>query len=412
MNVPRHFSSLARRSSDPPISWLMKTALERPHLISLAAGFTDNATLPVAEVSAILRELLRHPSAARAALQYGTTAGSVALRAELARRCRQQDCRGNISAADIIITNGSQQLLYILSEILGDTGDIVLVEDPTYFVYLGIVEAMGLRAFGFHGVAALAARLEWLKRRGWLPRLKLLYLVTYFRNPTGHTWSLDEKREALAIVRHYERAAGHPIYLLEDAAYRDLRFAGNDVPSFRSLDAHRVLYTNTLTKPFATGLKLGYGVLPPPVMRHALRAKGNHDFGSANFLQVILARTLADGLYDRHLPVIAAAYRRKRDAMVRALDVHFPSSARYETPGGGLYVWVELEPRIQTGAKSRLFRRALEAGVFYVPGELCYATDPTRPVPRHGMRLSFGASSVAQIGQGVRRLAGAIAARG
>jgi 2-aminoadipate transaminase len=198
---------MARRSSDPTISWLMKTALERPRLISLAAGFTDNATLPVAEVAAITRDLLRHPASERASLQYGTTAGSPELRNELARRCERS------AADDVIVTNGSQQLLYILSEILCDAGDIVLLEDPTYFVYLGILEAMGTRAFGFHGIEALAARLEWLKKRGLLPRLKMLYLVTYFRNPTGYTWSLDEKHEALALVRHYERAAGHPIPL-------------------------------------------------------------------------------------------------------------------------------------------------------------------------------------------------------
>ena len=390
---------MARRSSEPPISWLMKTALERPHLISLAAGFTDNATLPVAEVAAITRALLRNPASERTALQYGTTAGSTELRGELARRCERS------TADDVIVTNGSQQLLYILSEILCDRGDIVLLEDPTYFVYLGIVEAMGIRAFGFHGVEALAARLEWLKKRRLLPRLKMLYLVTYFRNPTGYTWSLDEKRAALALVRRYERDAGHPIYILEDAAYRNMRFEGNDVPSFRSLDTRRVLYTSTLTKPFATGLKLGYGALPAPVMRHALRAKGNHDFGSSNFLQAILTRALADGLYDRHLPVIAAAYRRKRDAMISALDAHFPSSAHYETPGGGLYVWVELDKRTQTGAKSRLFQRALDAGVFYVPGEMCFAADPTRSVPRNGMRLSFGAQSVEKIREGIRLLA-------
>jgi 2-aminoadipate transaminase len=356
---------MARRSSEPPISWLMKTALERPNLISLAAGFTDNATLPVAEVAAITRDLLRHPASARVALQYGTTAGSPELRRQLARRCEQA------TAADVIITNGSQQLLYILSEILCDAGDIVLVEDPTYFVYLGIVEAMGIRAFGFHGVEALKTRLEWLKRHRLLSRLKMLYLVTYFRNPTGYTWSLDEKREALALVRRYEREAGHPIYILEDAAYRHMRFEGDDVPSFRALDSRRVLYTSTLTKPFATGLKLGYGVLPASVMRHTLRAKGNHDFGSSNFLQAILTRAFTDGLYDRHLPVIADAYRRKRDAMVNALHHYFPASARYETPRGGLYVWAELDKHTPTGMKSRLFRRALDAGVFYVPGEMC-----------------------------------------
>ena len=412
IGAPRHFSGLAKRSGDPPISWLMRLALERKDLISLAAGFTDNETLPVDAIAALTQEVLSKPKTAHAALQYGMTIGLPQLRHQLLRRWQQQDGvrSSQITADDIVVTNGSQQLLYLASEVLCDPGDIVLVEDPTYFVYLGIVEAMGVRAVGFESIASLKSKLENLKRRRLLPRLKLLYLVTYFQNPTGRTWSLEQKRETQAIVKHYERAAGHPIYIVEDAAYRDLRFEGEDVPSFKSLDTRndRVAYTNTLTKPFATGIKLGYGILPPTLMRVVLRSKGNHDFGSSNFLQTILARALAEGLYERHLPRIAAAYRRKRDAMVTGLDATLPKSARYETPHGGLYVWVRLEPRTHTGASSLPFRRALKAGVLYVPGEMCYCCNPSRPIPRNYMRLSFGAPTIPQIKKGIRLLTNAL----
>lgn len=385
----------------------MKLALERPELISLAAGFTDNDTLPVAEVAAVTRDLLRHPRAARAALQYGTTPGLPALRHELVRRLRQQDGETRATADDVIVTGGSQELLYLTTEALCDPGDIVIVEDPTYFVYLGIIEALGLRAVGFDTLDRLKTRLQELKNRRQLARLKLLYLVTYYQNPTGRTWSLEAKREALALVKHYERAAGHPIYLVEDAGYRDLRIEGDDVASFLSLDSRgdRVVYSNTLSKPFATGLRLGYGVVPSALRRAVLRSKGNHDFGSANFLQAILARALAGGLYARHLPVLAAGYRRKRDAMLAALAAHFPATARYEKPLGGMFVWVTL-PGVNTGVNGRFFRRALAAKVLYVPGAMCYAADPSRPVPTDNLRLSFGASSGAQLRQGVRRLAG------
>ena len=156
--APRHFSALARRSSDPPISWLMKLKLERPDLISLAVGFTDDETLPVEEVATLTREILSKPKTARAALQYGTTVGLPQLRHEILRRWLRQD-RITQSPAhrsrcdDCIVTTGSQQLLYLLSEVLCDPGDIVIVEDPTYFVYLGIVEAMGIRAVGFDPIS-------------------------------------------------------------------------------------------------------------------------------------------------------------------------------------------------------------------------------------------------------------------
>jgi len=412
--APRHFSALARRSAEPPISWLMKLALDRPDLISLAAGFTDNGTLPVEEVRQITRDILRRPQTARPALQYGTSLGLPQLRHEIWRRWQRQDQiagrRSPVTANDVIVTNGSQQLLYLITEVLCDSGDVVLVEDPTYFVYLGIIEAMGIRAVGFGSTSSLKSKLESLKRRRLLPRLKLLYLVTYFQNPTGRTWSLDAKRETLDIVKRYERAAGHTLYIVEDAAYRDLRFEGQDIPSFKTLDPGnaRVGYTNTLTKPFATGIKIGYGILPPALMRAVLHSKGNHDFGSSNFLQAVLGRALAGGLYERHLPRIAAAYRRKRDVMVAQLCASFPNRARYEKPHGGLYVWVELDSRVKTGLKSKLFQRALDAGVLYVPGELCYCSDPSRPIPQNGIRLSFGGPTIQQIQKGVRLLADAL----
>ncbi|MGA2220505.1 MAG: PLP-dependent aminotransferase family protein [Verrucomicrobiia bacterium] len=444
-NAPRHFSALAKRSSEPPISWLMKLALDRPDLISLAVGFTDNETLPVEEVGALTRAILQRPKTARAALQYGTTIGLLQLRRELLRRWQKQDgiSKSRITTDDIVVTDGSQQLLYLVSEVLCDPGDIVIVEDPTYFVYLGIVEAMGIRAVGFDSISYLKSKLDDLKRRRLLSRLKMLYLVTYFQNPTGRTWSLEMRRELLAIVKHYERAAGHPVYIVEDAAYRDLRFEGDPaVAGFKSLDLRneRVIYTNTLTKPFATGFRIGYGILPPSLGRAVLRSKGNHDFGTSNFLQTILARALAEGVYDRHLPIIADGYRRKRDVMMEELERAFGCSgasakrrnsdamlticasqkrgytnteegvhkALFNKPHGGMYVWVELDPGVNTGVKSRLFKRALDAGVLYVPGEMCYCNDPSRPIPQNCMRLSFGAPTIQQIQKGIRLLANAL----
>jgi len=406
--APRHFSAAAQRSSDPPISWLMKLALERPSHVNLAAGFTDNETLPVAEVAGHARELLRDAKAARAALQYGTTIGLPALREQLARRLQAR--AEPVAAANIIITNGSQQLLWLVTEALCDAGDIVGAEDPTYFVYLGITEAIGARTFGFNSVSNLQARLEKLKQQGQLARLKLLYLVTYFQNPTGHTWSLAEKREAWAVVKHYERAAGHPIYILEDAGYRDLRIEGADVTSFLPLDPRRqrVIYSSTLSKPFATGLRLGYAAVPPLLLDAVLRSKGNQDFGSANFLQTLLSRALASGDYERHLPVLSQSYRQKRDALVSGLRAHLPV-ARFETPRGGLFVWAELPGKQKTGFRSGFFARALAAGVLYVPGEICFCADDERAAPRHAMRLSFGAAQPAELVRGTQLLSQALA---
>src|SRR5688572_25104002 len=168
-------SDLARRTREPAISWLMKLTLDRPRLISLAAGFTDNESLPVGEAAELLHDVLKPGKRGQTALQYGSTAGDARLRERTLRRIEKLDGVSTGYAADnALITHGSQQLLYMLTEALCDPGDIVLVEDPTYFVYLGILQSHGLQARAVQltpkglDIAHLETVLERLKRRGEL----------------------------------------------------------------------------------------------------------------------------------------------------------------------------------------------------------------------------------------------------
>jgi 2-aminoadipate transaminase len=431
-------SAMGQRTTEPPISWLMQAALSRPNLISLAAGFTDNPSLPVAETRALLNQILRWPGTGQSALQYGSTAGDPALRRLTAEHLRKLDERATIGAGvmecrsdgvvsstpqhsstppphserRLLITSGSQQLLYMTTEALCDEGDIVLVEDPTYFVYLGILQSRGLRARGIRlerdglDLAHLENVLQSLKRNGDLRRVKLLYLVSYFQNPTGVTTCLGKKRGILRLLRQFERAAGHPIYLLEDAAYRELRFSGGDVPSALMVHgaAGRVIYAGTFTKPFATGARVGYGVLPEPLFTAVKHIKGNHDFGTANLLQQLFARALGSETYGRHVARLQKRYAHKARVMRQALEKYFPSAVEWWEPAGGLYFWARLPKGISTSVKSKVFQAALKRDMLYVPGELCYADDPSRRKPDHEMRLSFGNASEADLREGIKRL--------
>lgn len=419
-------SERGRLCQAPPIAWLMHKALERPQIISLAAGFTDNETLPVREVVSLVREVMKTPGEARQALQYGYTAGHPGLRQLTLERLLSADAAAlkqspsplaggpaaHAVADRMLITNGSQQLLYLMSEALCDKGDIVLVEDPTYFVFLGILQSHGLRSRTVRmtptgiDLEHLERVLEDLRQKGDLPHLKFLYLVTYFQNPTGLTTSYETKAGALRLLRKYERWAGHPIYLLEDAAYRELRIEGDDVPSALTLKGlnERVIYTGTYSKPFATGVKVGYSVLPEPLFTVANRIKGNHDFGTSSLLQHLLWHALTSCRYERHVAVLRRRYKIKADAMLSAIREHFPSRMTWTEPRGGLYVWASAPRPFTTGAKSALFQEALKKDVLFVPGEFCYADDPTRRKPASGMRLSFGNASEEQIHEGIQRL--------
>jgi 2-aminoadipate transaminase len=414
---PHALSDLGRRTADPPISWLMKMTLDHPQLVSLAAGFTDSASLPVRETRKLLNHLLRSSRSGQIALQYGSTPGDPRLRTLTANRLRDQDAAQTRLAQNriydperLLITHGSQQLLYMMSEALCNPGDIVLVEDPTYFVCLGIAQSHGLHCRGIRlhpdglDLDHLEQILEQLRKKHLLPRLKLLYLVTYFQNPSGATTSLAKKTALLHLLRRYEPDAGHPLYLLEDAAYRELRFSGQDVPSALTCSPSRVIYTGTYSKPFATGARVGFGILPDPLHKVVLRIKGNHDFGTANLLQQLLAHALDSQVYSQHLALLRKRYARKARIMAQAIQEHFPNNVRWDPAQGGLYLWVQLPTNINTSAQQSLFQEALRQNVLYVPGNLCYAKDPSRRPPTHQMRLSFGGASEPDIRQGIRRL--------
>jgi 2-aminoadipate transaminase len=414
-------SQLAHHTTEPAISWLIKLTLEHPNLVSLAAGFTDTESLPLEEARELLNDVLRSPRRGRPALQYGLTVGDPLLREFTAGHLRKADRqRGTLvyDPARTIITGGSQQLLYMTAEALCDTGDIVLVEDPTYFVFLGITESHGLRCRGIRlehdgiDLEHLEEVLEELKRSGELRRVKMLYLVSYFQNPTGRTTAFAKKRAALELLRKYERAAGHVLYLVEDAAYRELRFSGDDEQSALASDfADRVIYVGTYSKPFATGARVGFGILPEPVFTAVSRIKGNHDFGTSNLLQQLLSRALESGAYERHLPVLRKRYAAKAARMVKAIQKHFPIEVKWDEPSGGLYVWAQLPAGLKSGVKSKLFQMALKRGVLYVPGELCYCNDSSRRKPNSEMRLSFGGAKDKEIPLGIERLGRVVAAQ-
>jgi 2-aminoadipate transaminase len=420
-SVSVHLSTRALQTADQPISYFMQQAVENPNLISLAAGLVDPISLPAHDVRTALDEILSRPAAARAALQYGTTQGYAPLRERLLARTVALDDAAPADLAlttdDVVLTTGSQQLLYILGELLLDPGDLVITEAPSYFVYQGTLDSLGARTLSVpmdeHGMNtdALERLLARLERSGELARLRMIYTVDYFQNPSGLTLSLPRRQHLVELARRYSRH--HRLFILEDAAYRELRYDGPDLPSVKSFDTDNghVILAMTFSKPCAPGLKTGYGILPRDLMAPLLRLKGNHDFGSNNLTQHLLDRLLSSGAYDRHVAELCDVYHGKRAALLEALAEEFPagSGVRWTRPDGGLYVWLTFPPGIDTGPQSRLMHAALREGVLYVPGQFCYVTGEGSTIPTNEARLSFGVAEPEQLREGIRRLARACA---
>lgn len=409
-------SGRSRRTTDSPISYFIQKAVETPGLISLAAGLVDESAFPSEEIAAVVAEILADPKASKSALQYGSTVGLPSLRRRvLDHVCESDGIRpgdANLAAEDVVLTTGSQQMLYILSELLLDPGDLVIAEAPSYFVFHDCLKSAGATVVpvpmddGGMCMEALAETLERLDRKGDLKRLKLIYTVDYFQNPTGLTMAKDRRPKLVDLAKRYSKY--HRLLILEDAAYRELRYDGEDVPSIKSFDAgnEHVVYASTFSKPCAPGLKTGYAIVPRDLVKPIANLKGSHDFGSSNLCQHILDKLLETRAFQRHVEVLRGVYRTKRDAMVGALAKEFADwpAVRFTRADGGFYSWLTFPEAVDTGRNGELVERSICEGVLYVPGEHAHVPDEQGRLPKNEIRLCFGVEEPPQIVEGIRRL--------
>ncbi|MBK1877162.1 PLP-dependent aminotransferase family protein [Pelagicoccus mobilis] len=391
----------------------MTLAIQQPHLLSLAAGFTDNATLPLEEISKIAVELGEQGD--RSVLQYGANQGSLELREILTRRLSDQDrFETPLDVSSSLITNGSQQALYLAVQALCDEGDIVLVEQPTYFVFLEMLRGLGVEAVsmpmssnGDVDVDGLKAQLSNFEKAGKINRVKAVYLVSYYANPSGHSVSRSCKSGVLKALEAY----GGQIALFEDAAYRELYYetpfeSESCLALSEGAESVPVFYSTTLTKPFATGLKVGFSYCTHAEwLARMLAIKGQQDFGTANYNQALLARAFKKGVFDSHLSMLRKSYHEKMVVLDSVLSGPLSEVGwTWERPSGGLYLWLTAPEGTETGFDSDFHKAAIEAGVLYVPGELCHA----QVEPRNKVRLSFGVLSGEELVQAAERFLAAV----
>ena len=405
-----NFSTLGERAQPPTIAKLMAMALENPELLSIAAGFTDTSNLPVDSIEQAVSEMVSRPGPPEF-LQYGSNQGRPELRRMLAEHLSLQEPA--LDKAEIqrgaFITNGSQQALYLAVQVLCDPGDIILVDRPSYFVFLEMLKGLGVEAVSIptdaNGLVdgdGLAEVLSEMRATGRTEKLKAVYFVSYFSNPSGR--SLTEKEKS--VIAEQLTVADLVVPVIEDAAYRDLYYREPwPAPSVLSISAWAdfpKLYTSTLTKPFATGLKVGFATCTDPEWRaKMLHVKAHHDFGTANFNQALFEQVLSDGGFRDQLRKIRPAYESK----MRTLDMALKDAGlvdlgwKWDQPAGGIYLWLTAPSGIDTALDSEFCHACVEAGVLYVPGELCYGDD----APIDTIRLSFGVLEHEQLQEAAKR---------
>lgn len=388
-----YFTRATRGAERSMIRELLKMA-GRPNIISFAPGLPDPATFPVDEIREVTQEVLA--TAAARALQYSTTEGDPQLREQLVNWMAKDGIA--VGRDDILITTGSQQALDIVGRVFLDPGDVIVCELPSYLGGLQAFRAYEVEMIGVpqddDGIdqQQLADVLTRLRREGRRP--KFIYVVPDFQNPSGITWSRRRREALLDLAREFGTL------IVEDNPYREMRFLGVAPPPVAALDRDgRTLYLSTFSKTVAPGLRIGWIAAPQPIIERCVTVKQGMDLCSPAFTQAIAAALLARGALLARLPAVVERYRRKREAMLEALQREMPQGISWTRPEGGLFLWVRLPEDLDATA---LLRTAMEEeGVAYVPGQPFHCDGSGR----NTMRLNFSYPSEDEIKDGIARLA-------
>jgi 2-aminoadipate transaminase len=332
-------------------------------------------------------------------LQYGPTRG---FRPLLDAIIGIMDARGvKTSVEQLLVTTGSQQGLDLVARVLLDPGDVVLVELPTY---TGAITAFGNVQASMVGVPQEADGIDldaldatWLRLVAEGRRVRVLYLVPNFQNPTGLLIGLEKRRRLL------EWAERRNVLLVEDDPYRELYFEDSaseaDVRPIRAEDAGgRVVYLSSFSKTLAPGYRVAWIDAPPALAAKFEIAKQAEDLCTGALDQRVVYEACRRGLLARQLPKLRRHYQEKRDVMVEALRSEFGETVTWPAPRGGFFLWATLPGLIDTDA---MIVRAVENGVIYVAGEAFFVS----PAGRNFIRLAFSAASHEKIREGVARLA-------
>ncbi|GIV80251.1 PLP-dependent aminotransferase family protein [Litorilinea aerophila] len=360
-----------------------------------AVAYPDPETLPLDELVEGLRQALAEEG--RDLAIYHHRQGYPPLREYVANKlARDRDI--HVSPDDIILGDGSSQPIHMIVETLVDPGDVLLTED---FVYSGTLNTMRRFRADIRGVPcdeqgmlpdALEAAIRQARAEG--KRVKFIYTVPTFQNPQGWTMPLERRQAMVELAQRYD------VPILEDDCYVDLRYEGSDVPSLYALDGTgRVMYVASFSKIIAPGMRLGYMTAPRELLQRALAAKSG---GAVNTFAAFAVHRFATGQLHSHIEVINDVQRRKRDAMLAALEEHFGDGVTWSRPQGGLYIWVRLPEQADLVS---IRDRVLETeDVGYVPGT-AFAADGVSG--RNYMRLCFGYNTPEEIQEGIARLAAA-----
>ena len=362
-------------------------SLSDPTIISFAAGNPSPLSFPSEELAEISADIFRNQ--ANVALQYGITEGYPALRKAIEERMKEKFGIGR-DTDTTIVTTGGQQGIELTTKALCNEGDVVICENPSFIGALNSFRALGAKPVGvpLNDDGIDTEILE--KTLAETPNARFIYVIPTFHNPMGITSTLENRKKV------YELAKKYGVMILEDNPYGELRFAGENVPTYKSFDEDGiVIYCSSFSKILSAGMRIGYVCGPDAVISKMVVAKQVEDVHTNNFFQMLCHRYMTERDIDAHIEKIRGIYRAKAELMLAELDKHMPKCVKYTRPEGGLFLWCTLP----NGTDSSAFiKKALENKVAVVPGT---AFNCDTEAPSDSFRLNYSMPSDEDIVRGI-----------
>ena len=368
-------------------------AASGPNVISFAGCYPYLILFPTQQLNQAFKHSFN--SGDTELLQYASTQGYLPLREKIAARLR---ATGIPTRADnIMMTQGAQQGLDLVARLMLDPGDGLVVEAPTY---LGALAAFNAYQPTYYEIPMQddGMDINALQRVLMSHKVKFIYTVPDFQNPTGVVMSVAKRQALIRLANQYD------VMILEDNPYRDLRYDGKPLPTIKSFDTQgRVVYLGSFSKILSPSLRMGWLVAAPDLLQELLALKGGSDLESSNLTMHGIDAYMAENDLDAHITEIQNCCREKKNAMVAAMNRYLPDEAHFTNPDGGFFLWLTMPAGFDMGAfmKQHLLP---ESNISYVPSANLYATS----AQVNGARLNFTGPTLEQIDTGIKALGDAL----
>ena len=370
-------------------------SLGKPGCISFAAGNPSPESFPVEEIRKIASQILTEEPIT--ALQYGVTEGYPKLRELVSARLKRVYGIGG-DDDETIIVSGGQQGIELTCKVMCNEGDVVISENPSFIGALNAFRSLGAKLVGVPlgddgmDIAALE------KALAENPRTKIIYTIPSFQNPAGITSTLENRKAVYALASKYD------VVIIEDNPYGDLRFSGEDVPTYKSFDTEgRVVYCGSFSKILSAGIRIGTLTANKALVSKIVVAKQVEDVHTNMFFQMVCAKYMSEYDLEEHIAKIRKLYSHKAGLMISALEKFMPSDVKFTRPDGGIFLWCSLPEGYDLG---EFIKRCSEKSVFVVPGT---AFLPDESEITRSFRLNYSMPSDEEITRGIKLLADVIA---